>query len=179
MNVESMMHHSKGKKQPNPLEALMQLRTVKEFIGSDIKKWDMVNPNNGNTILHYNVRCNSWHSDLIPFFCEQINVNTLNNAGKVPLMLLIEQSPCYIATEDEQAIENLKEKFLYLLEAGALLTGRSVMDNSGKTPIERLNGLIKIGKNYHAVIALHALMLKELLKTGQQDLLVTISKAAL
>ncbi len=197
MNAESMMRHLKTEeKQENPLGPLMDLRTVKKLKESGITKWDMRNPNNGNTIAHYCVGCNSWDPGLLPIFLQQIDVNAQNKKWKTPLMVLIENSPLYDALglpsgsekarkayekERKEAIENLVKKFSYLMQAGALLTGRNVSDEFGKTPIERLNGLIRIASSNPIVLKVYTLILAELKKTGQEKLLwkIPTKKAAL
>jgi len=176
---------AKEKKIENPLEPLMDKRTVKKFQESGATQWNMINPNDGNSPLHYWARCDSWDPELGPIFLQQIDVNSLNKKGKTPLLLLIEQSPCYGASgneqEDKKGIENLATKFKYLIQAGALITGRAVMDNYGVTPLERLNRMIVLGSKYPVVLKLHALVLEQLKKTEQQDLLEKIpeTKAAL
>ena len=186
MSPEAMLAHmAHEEKKENPLEPLMYKRTVADFKETGITKWNMVNPNDGNTLLHYWARCHTWSPALGPIFLKQIDANSLNNKGKTPLLLLIEQSPCYSASgneqEDKKGIENLAAKFHHLIQAGALLAGRAVMDNDGKTPIKRLNQLIAMGSKYPVVLKLQALVLAHLKQTGQQDLLEKIpeKKAAL
>lgn len=187
MNIDSVMSHlSSGDNKPNPIESLMNLRTIEEFKKNDIKNVN-AQDKRGNTILHYTVGP-SWDPKVLLAYSKMIDCNAKNNDGRTPMHTLIYISALY----EKKDIENLVLKYKYLMQAGALLF---IRDNYGKTPVEMLKGASTISKDWPGVNKLkelidadlkkigyvHSLIKKDLATTNQQHLLPKFStkKAAL
>ena len=179
MNIDSVMSHlSSGDNKPNPIESLMNLRTIEEFKKNDIKNVN-AQDKRGNTILHYTVGP-SWDPKVLLAYSKMIDCNAKNNDGRTPMHALIYISALY---EKKDIENNLILKYKYLMQAGALLF---IRDNYGKTPVEMLKGASAISKDLPPGLKklnelvdadlkkighVHSLIKKDLATTNQQYLL--------